>query len=66
MTTPTHGAIVDELPALPPVTDERPLSAAAKLRAKMMREDAERKRIAALCDCDPEDIDLARINPVLD
>lgn len=54
----------DELPPLPPVDDDQPLSKSAKIRARLMREDAERKRLAAMCDCDADDIDLRAIEPL--
>lgn len=56
----------DELPPLPEPTGEITLSKAAKIRARLMREDAERKRIAAECDCDPDDINLRAIDPLDD
>jgi|GEM_PF-2826116 len=54
----------DEMPPLPAAEHaHEPLSARAKKHAEMMRAEAERKRMAALCGCDPADIDLAKITP---
>jgi hypothetical protein len=53
----------DDMPPLPPPdVDDKPLSKRAKLRARLMAEDAEKRYVADLCDCEPDDIDLARIS----
>lgn len=55
----------DELPPLPPKErDDQPLSERAKRHAELMRHEAERKRLARMCRCAPEDIDLGRITPL--
>lgn len=57
----------DDLPPLPAKQHaDEPLSDQAKARVKTMREEAERKRMAKLCNCDPSEIDLTKITPVLD
>ena len=49
----------DDLPPLPPAEpDNMTLTGRAKARAKLMRDDAERRRLADICDCDPDEIDL--------
>lgn len=54
----------DELPPLPAKErGDEPLSAQAKRRAAAMREEAERRRIAADVGCEPHEIDLRRIDP---
>lgn len=53
----------DDLPPLPPADAvDKPLTGRAKVRAELMRQDAERKRLAGMCDCDPDEIDLSRIS----
>lgn len=53
-----------EPPPLPSKTHEdEPLSSQAKRRAKAMRDEAERRRLARECGCLPEEIDLGRIDP---
>jgi hypothetical protein len=37
------------------------LSSQAKRRAQAMRDEAERRRMAKLCGCRPDEIDLSRI-----
>lgn len=39
------------------------LSREAKKRAQRMRDETERRELAALCGCDPSDIDLRKISP---
>lgn len=57
----------DEMPPLPAKDDpSQPLSEQAKARARAMRDQAERKRLAEMCGCDPSEIDLSKITPDLD
>jgi hypothetical protein len=57
----------DELPPLPAkVREDEPLSSQAKRRAKLMREEAERRELAREIGCKPEEIDLRRIDPEWD
>lgn len=46
--------------------DDEPLSSQAKRRARQMWEQAERKRLARECGCEPHEIDLSRIDPLDD
>lgn len=53
----------DEMPALPPKCDGLPtISARAKHLAELQRKQAERERLAKLCNCSPDEIDLDRID----
>lgn len=53
----------DELPALPPKCEGLPtLSARAMNLAEQQRKQAERERLAKLCNCSPDEIDLDRID----
>jgi len=53
----------DELPPLPAKEHpDQPLSAQAKRRARAMRDDAERRRLAKEFGCRPEEIDLTKIS----
>lgn len=67
-TSRKHGRSAgDELPPLPAKQrDDEPLSSQAKRRARAMRDQAERKRMAAMCGCEPDEIDLGRITPTDD
>lgn len=57
----------DELPPLPAKQrDDEPLSSQAKRRARAMRDQAERQRLAAMCGCELDEIDLGRITPTDD
>jgi hypothetical protein len=57
----------DEMPPLPAKEyHDQPLCDQAKRRAKAMRDQAERKRMAVLCGCRPDELDLNRINPTDD
>lgn len=57
----------DDLPPLPAKKHaDEPLSEQAKARARAMRDEAERRRMAKLCGCDPSEIDLTKITPVDD
>jgi hypothetical protein len=54
----------EELPPLPAkVREDEPLSSQAKRRAKLMREEAERRELARELGCRPEEIDLRKIDP---
>ena len=54
----------DELPPLPAKTHpDQPLSEQAKARARAMRDQAERTRLAKMCGCEPDEIDLSKITP---
>lgn len=53
----------DEMPPLPAKEHpDQPLSAQAKRRARAMRDEAERKRLAKEFGCRPEEIDLTKIS----
>ncbi len=55
----------DELPSLPPQCDGLPtMTARAKHLAEQQRRMAERVRLAKLCGCKPEEIDLNLIDPI--
>lgn len=57
----------DELPPLPAKENpDQPLSEQAKKRARAMRDQAERKRLAKMCGCEPHEIDLSKITPEFD
>lgn len=43
--------------------DGMKLSREARKRAERMRQEAERRELAALCGCDPDEIDLRKISP---
>ena len=64
-TSRKHGRSAgDELPPLPAKEAyDEPLSSQAKRRARAMRDQAERKRMAAMCGCEPDEIDLSKITP---
>ena len=55
----------DEMPSITESDedDELRLTKSAKARAERMREEAERRDLAAACGCRPEDIDLKKIAP---
>ena len=67
-TSRKHGRSADdELPPLPAKQDiDEPLSGQAKRRARAMRDQAERKRMAEMCGCEPDEIDLDLITPTDD
>ncbi len=57
----------DELPPLPAKEHpDQPLSAQAKRRARAMRDEAERKKLAKEFGCRPEEIDLTKISLLKD
>lgn len=57
----------DEGPRMPAAAHgELTLSTRAKQRARELRDAAERRRLAEMCGCSPEEIDLGRISPAED
>lgn len=62
--TSRKGGGRNEPPPLPAkMDDDETLSSQAKRRAKAMRDEAERRRLAREIGCRPEEIDLSRIDP---